>query len=778
MRRPLLAVCLCLVILTALRIKWSGSYAASEDSGILAIADKEPVTVTGRVYRKEEKTIYLKNISIQTSAAIPQQAIPFTENMICEWEGEREIPLGSTVLLKGIFRQFSGASNPGEFDREAYYRTLKIGGMLTDTVLLGNGREYSLPKEALYRLKLYWKERLYRIFPEKEASIMSTMLLGEKTELDGEIKALYKRNGIIHILSISGLHITMIGMGIYRLLRRLGIPRWLAAILGGGILVLYGILTGLGVSVCRAVGMYLIRMLGEVWGRTYDMLTALGIAGALTVCFHPLYLCHAGFLLSYGAVLGIGILYPALLPEEKRFLPQRFESNPWRARFGKWARRAKTVLKESICAGVSITAATLPILLWFYYETPVYSVLLNQLVLPFMQPTVLAGMLAMLVPGLGWLGNIDRAILAGYESLCRLCENLPFHTWNPGKPEMWQIVLYYIMLAAFIILLQFDWLRKKYPARVLWLSAAVAVLSLQALPENKITFLDVGQGDCICIQTASGKNYLFDCGSSSRSRVGQYVLIPFLKHEGISRLDAVFVSHPDADHCNGVEELLASAKENGITVDRLVLPDIAEGRKEEEFEGMLETVLKMSQPTLQSGQRTAVQYIKAGDSFGDKSVYAACLHPPGGYFAESNSYSECFYVEFGGNAAAGKASLSLLLTGDVEGEGEELLLAQLEEKGIKDITVLKTAHHGSRNSTKEEVLAQLQPRLAVISCGRENGYGHPHGELLERLEQTGAMTLQTPLTGAVEITWTGKKIQVRTYRKQALSRNIGNNTIE
>ena len=137
---------------------------------------------------------------------------------------------------------------------------------------------------------------------------MSTMLLGDDAGLDREIKELYKRNGIVHILSISGLHITLIGMTLYRLLRRMGMPVWPAALAGSGILILYGIMTGLGVSALRAIAMYLIRMLGEVLGRTYDMLTALGVAGAVTLLFNPMYLCHAGFLLSYGAVLGMGVL--------------------------------------------------------------------------------------------------------------------------------------------------------------------------------------------------------------------------------------------------------------------------------------------------------------------------------------------------------------------------------------------------------------------------------------------------------------------------------------
>ena len=767
MRRPLLAVCLCLVFLAALRLWGSGSEKIPEGfASTSQLDEKEPLTVTGWVYRKENETVYLKNVSI----ANLQKEIPLKENIICEWK-EAELPLlGSLIKVTGVYRRFSEASNPGEFDQRAYYRTLKIGGKLTNTKLLGAGRGYSRLTEALYRLKLYWKDRLYRILPEKEASVMSTMLLGEKAELDSSVKELYKRNGIVHILSISGLHITIIGMGIYRLLRRGGLPAWLCALAGGAILIFYGLLTGLGVSACRAIGMYLIRMLGEIWGRTYDMLTALGVAGAVTVLENPLYLTHAGFLLSYGAVLGMGVLNPVLLPEEKPVPVLRYEDGRGKLLARKLMQKLRMGLTEAFCAGISITAATLPVLLWFYYEVPVYSLLLNLPVLALMKPVMTAGMLAMLVPGMEWLGMVDRVILAGYELLCRLCAGLPFHTWNPGKPRGWQVVCYYVIL--------FGWLfwnaagKKRNAGKKVWnagkcrlskillLTALVTTMSFQVFPREKVTFLDVGQGDCICISTLAGENYLFDCGSTSRSQVGNYVLVPFLKQEGISRLDGVFVSHSDADHCNGVKELLEMGEDCGIAIERLILPETAASAQYEAGEAG-QGFLQLLEAAAQSGRKSPLQveYIKTGDSFRSGKVRFTCLHPPKGFNAgDANACSECFLVEFSG--------MSLLLTGDVEGTGEELLQKELERRGVRDITILKTAHHGSRNSTREELLQLLKPQMAVISCGQDNRYGHPHEELLQRLEKAGTVIMQTPQEGAITVTFEKRSALVRSFRQR------------
>ena len=154
----------------------------------------------------------------------------------------------------------------------------------------------------------------------------------------------------------------------------------------------------------------------------------------------------------------------------------------------------------------------------------------------------------------------------------------------------------------------------------------------------------------------------------------------------------------------------------------------------------------------------SVGYLAAGDSWVAGSTTFLCLHPPEGFSAkEANAYSECFLVRFG--AGSGQES-TLLLTGDVQEDGEKALLRELETRGIGGITVLKAAHHGSKNSTPSELLEQLSPLVTVISSGRNNRYGHPHAELMERLEECGTYILQTAQSGAVTITFRGDRTEV------------------
>lgn len=784
MRRPLLLAAICFVAVMGFLLH-SGVFDRTPEGqvGAEALTAGDPLIFTGQVYQKDSEKLYFQSVHIISSAGISQSAIPCKDNFICISEQGTDIPLGSVVMMTGTFQPFSPATNPGEFDSREYYRILGIGGRVRDAIVLAQGESYWRLREGLYQMRCLLKSRLEHVLPEKEAAVMCALMLGDKEDLDPELKTLYQRNGILHILSISSLHITMIGMTIYRLLRRCRIPVCPAALAGCALLFLYGMMTGFSVSACRAISMYLLRMTAEMLGRTYDMPTALGVTAAVLVGKNPFYLRHTGFLLSFASMLGIGAVYPAV-------------------GYGSRKKSVREKLMEPVLSGVSITLATLPVQLWFYYQTPSYSVLLNILVLPFMKLLMTAGFLA-LIPGLGFCGWADWLILRGYEMLCGLFDSFPFHTWNPGKPRLWQVIVYYLILVAAVwgrkrlterkaaLRKEQDRQSEKRPERraarhtkkyverrmsrrererldrmkkrimeifrkkkyqigaviclvVLLLNPIIFAWSPSA--GNQLLFLDVGQGDGILVRTASGENYLFDGGSSSRSQVGKYVLLPCLRYYGIQMLDAVILSHPDADHVNGALELLSMEEESGVRIKQLVLPELSEEGKA----GMLKQLGEFMEQE-DWNHEISIGYLSAGESFRCDGAEFICLHPESGWEGtEPNVYSICFYGIFTGRE--GEREFDFLMTGDVEGRGEEALLAELRGRRIQGVSVLKVAHHGSKNSTSQKLLEQIAPALSVISCGRKNRYGHPHQELLDRLENAGCAVVTTSEMGAVKVT--------------------------
>ena len=835
MRRPLFWACLFLVLTAVLHFLLTGGFQAG--GGAEGPPDwGEEVVFAGKVCGREtgdQKNILLIEIDVSKSsqlAAASQQVIAYlekshTKKLRCRLAAGtcEDMPkIGSFLIAKGRFTVYESATNPGEFDFERYYRSNGVGGQLTETVIVKKSAGYSRLGEWLYGLREFFGERLDKAFPAKEAGVMKTMLLGDRSGLDPELKALYQETGIVHILSISGLHITLLGMGVYRLLRKLGVPNGTSALSGGLFLLLYGMMTGMSVSACRAIGMFLLRMLSLCLGRTYDMLTALAALGAGMLCLEPAYLLHSGFWLSFGSLFGVGCVLPVLEELAGDGIARSESAGDGNAMVGRIIHSVDDRIVGSAAgtlrAGAAIFLTTLPLQLRFYYEIPVFSMAVNLLVLPCMGVVVGCGFLVMLIPGFRFLSVVDILVLRGFEQLCRLVQGLPFHTWNPGCPELWQIGFYYAGLAAVLLLLRWKRRRAEIPGRgvpvgyrlkgvfmgwqwgrilaetcgknvpvgkrwrlpgemtekkqpellyrvtrgeraatfaLKWLLIFLPVVLL-ALPVHSgtgLVFLDVGQGDGICLRAENGEIWLYDCGSSSKKQVGANILIPFLKHEGIHRIHGVILSHGDKDHISGLLELFEQSLEEGIRIDRVILPDLGEGVEEESFS----EILKFEEKGL-----FEVIRVSTGDRFGGNGLSFFVLNPEGGTAESDNASSLCLLAQFANRGGVTNA----LLTGDVEGAGEKVLIAELEKLGVRTVDVLKCAHHGSKNATSQAFLDAVDARIAVISCGRNNSYGHPHEELLERLGADGSAVLRTDQSGAVTVHIREGKVSVEEFMKQ------------
>lgn len=681
--------------------------------------------------------------------------------------GSKEPGIGALVMVRGKYKVYPRATNPGEFDSRQYYAIQKIAYRIVDADIEAVGGESSFYKEALYELRCRLSTVVENSLNPEDAGIIKAMLLGDKSDMDEEIKDLYKRSGIIHIIAISGLHISIIGMGLFKLLRKLRTPIAVAAPLAVLFMWSYGVMSGMSTSAYRAVIMFILALTSQVIGRTYDTLSALALAGILLLIEQPLYLYHSGFLMSFGAVMAVGILLPCLTPISLKI--------------------NNKILSGILCS-ISISLFTLPIYMNYYYTFPVYSVFLNVLVLPLMGVLMVLGILLLIIGSLfGSLGIIPgwpvHYVLELYKSLASFSTSLPGSTWYAGSASSFQVIVYLILLVIFIIVsgrckalwdLWTDRRRTKgyrekvqrverslgaksiekmtllMGLRYFIIITAVIIISYRTSPDLKITMLDVGQGDGIVVQTKTS-TYLIDGGSTSKTKTGKYILTPFLSHEGIGEIDAVIITHEDEDHISGVIELLEGMSDGGIRIKNLVLPDAAAGSREDNY-AALEILAE------QNGVN--VNYISRGMELYDENVYIKCFGPTAEMIsAGANAHSTILFAQLG--------EFTALFTGDMEKEGESNLIHFLEENPIEGsgLTLLKVPHHGSKYTTSSELLSLLGPRISLISCGVKNSYGHPHAETLERLDAAGSEIFITTSSGAITVETDGKAMNIDEYVK-------------
>ena len=449
-----------------------------------------------------------------------------------------------------------------------------------------------------------------------------------------------------------------------------------------------------------------------------DILSAISLSLMAILISDPLYIYDPGFTLSFGSVLGIALLTPVL----KEVLP-----------FGK-----SKALSGPVCC-LSVSLAILPVTLYFFYEVPVFSFLLNLVTVPLMTVLVVS---AVLTAALGLLflpaglpgALICHLILTVYEKGCLIIRSLPGNRLIAGRPGSLQILFYYLLLFLFCLF------RKR--KGVLFIALLLPlVVTFRLHSDLTYTMLDIGQGDCNVLDIG-GKVMMIDCGSTSVKDIGKYRVLPFLKLNGNSRIDVGIVTHCDLDHINGFTEIIEGGDESGIRIKNLIMPGVR--NPDDKY-------LSFLKRARDAGIR--VSFINAGESFRVKDMVFYCLGPERGFeTGDANEYSTVLKGSLG--------PLTLLFTGDIQGEGEKRMLKHLKAERI---TVLKVSHHGSRFSTPEEFLKRIKPVYSLISAGKKNRYGHPHEDLLRRLVDSGSSVLISRDEGAITVKSNGKTLSVQGF---------------
>ena len=723
--RPLCSVCLMVFLIFSIGMTAGGSRFFREPMPpeIKKQAGKE-VQITGQVYQIEVRESYQILYLILSKK---------TARILVYDDAKQSVQIGNKVNVKGELSLFEEARNPGNFDQKFYYEKQKIGAFLWAEALRVTDRESNPLKQGLYELRQKWKRILIDAAGEEDGGALAAILLGEKQGMDREIRELYQVNGIAHVLAISGLHLSFLGVGVYHLLRRITGSYTVGGLAGVLFLSAYILMIGMTVSAFRAMVMFLFRIGADLSGRHYDSPTALA-AAAVTVCmWRPLSLYDSGFWLSFGALIAIIFILPIF----------------------------KNLPAQSLWASVSVNLFLLPILMYSFYEVPIYGVFLNLIVIPLLSVLMAAGLIGTMI-SLFWehageaIFLCCRIIFRVYEHSCEAALRLPFARVVTGQQDIWKILFYYVFLFAAVLLLRKKEenkgekrsRKKRVVLSVLLVGTGMTILLFTAQVKDKITItmLAVGQGDGLVIRGPEGKTYFMDGGSSDVKKVGEYRIEPYLLSQGIGSLDYVFASHGDQDHISGIKELVQRQK-TGVTIKRLVLPT------QTVWDDALKELAEMAEK-----EGIPVFTMEKGQCLTEGKLSLTCIQPGKGEMEETgNSASLVLALRYG--------DFDMLFTGDVEGEGEKRLVDHLQGEYSECVwDVLKTAHHGSGNSTTEEFLKTAAPQYAFISAGKNNSYGHPHKETLERLKDAGAIVYSTQEEGAVTIVVSEREFTISGFK--------------
>lgn len=627
---------------------------------------------------------------------------------------------GERIALWTTLRLPRGFDNPGSPDPklEARRNGWHASGYCKSGRLVAKQGHASGALALAGRLRAELRRRLVSFVPDgPEQAVVRAMVLGDRTGLERETEEAFRIAGTYHVLALSGAQVALVAVLLLWPLRyRCTSPALQAAVVSS-LLAGYALLVGADVPVVRAVLMAVIVLTGRAVELDADAANLLGGAALLLLLARPGDCGDAGFQLSFAATLGLLLLTPKVVARLPR-LPLRLELG----------------LATSLAAQLAL----LPLLAFHFHRVAPAALVLNLLAVPLSTAVLLAGVAVLLASTLaGWLAaplgllafGAARALLWSGQ----VVEGVPLLDARVATPAPTFAALY----VAGLLGIAFS--RAERASWLLTGSMALAlVLGLPAPAANgrlELTVLDVGQGDCLVIRSPLGHTMLVDSGGSfdGRLEIGERVIGPYLWSQHILSVERLVITHAHPDHVGGAPFLVKS----------FAVAELWEGlapRHDRAYAALGQEL---------SAARLLRRAVVRGDVFDWDGVRVAVLGPRGHSPPPLTQNDDSVVLKL----TLGR--VSLLLAGDVEGSGETGLAPGTAQ-------VLKVAHHGSRTSSGAGFLAEVHPRVAIVSAGKANPFGHPHPEVVERLRQAGAWLVRTDRDGAVKVATDGEGVWLET----------------
>ena len=681
----------------------------------------ERVAVTGTV-REEPSTKFMSNNLYQLriivdveSVKIKGEDVPTSGAIILtaynpngNFESAR---IGDKVSAEGTVKLLTNYNNPGQIDGVTRMKSDGITARMSASKV---GIEIEPVEGTLWTkflrlvaaIREHYRASMANVMSPEDAAAIFAMLFGGYAGLNPELVEEFQTTGIVHILSVSGSHMSLLAAATAYLCLMLKFPRRLTLAVGIFVIGTYTLLSGVLPQVIRSAIMGILVFTAtalevEMLGARFLTLAALAM-----LIVKPLLIFDISFQLSFSSTAGL--MY---LSEDLRKLMSRLP---------RWF---------SYPAAMTLAAqiASLPIIIWYFNQVSLSSVLANVFVMPILEFVIIGGLLggliALVVPLIGEIFFLLESLIFSFGAeINRLFANLPFSSIQVPTLGIFAGLVYYLALIF----------RR---AEILLLLIIVLILNFRTSGELEISFVDVGQGDCAVVFTPNRKCLIFDTGGVREKvfDVGGRVVVPYLKHENIREVDTIFLTHVHEDHSSGAGAIIKKFPVREI---------ITAGEPKSEYAAVF-GISENHLDNLRAGT--------TGEHFKIDGVDVEIIFAP--KVGTGNEISNVYKISYG--------DVTFLITGDLIIENESEML---REGCDVSSTVLKVGHHGSKTSSSEEFLQAVNPKCAVICVGYGNNFGHPRPEVLERLENLGAKIFRTDKDGLIKFKTDGKKLSVETFK--------------
>lgn len=610
---------------------------------------------------------------------------------------DKELQIGDTVKFTSLLKHGNVKRNNADFNEIIYFKTKKIQYKTFPDSIVVTGHKNTLYGN-IKKVSYMFQNTINKLYPQKEAGLMTAMLLGDRNDLDDETYKLYQNAGIVHIISVSGLHISILAGLVLFLLRPLG--RYPSSLLTALFLIFYTILAGASPSVVRASLMMFLYILSGLISRKYDLLSSTSIICCVLLMYNPYYIFDLGFLYSFTSVFSIGFSSEII----KKY-------------------KIENKLLNILIVSTAVSLATKPITAHYFYYINCTDFILNIIVIALSDAILILGIISAIVGTVAlnagiFLSGSVYVLLKIIEYISEIFVALPFSHIQTGSISLLTICIWF----GILILIYKAFMHKAY---LIWtaplLLSALVILNINKYSGFEAEFLYVGQGDCAVIKDEN-KCYIMDAGSSEYKSYGQ-VLLDDLKYENINKIDGIYISHMDYDHMGGVLEIADKIPIDNIYISKYSIHN-------ENYDLLLT-----------AAHNNNINIIYTDESYNE--------------YITKNTFVEFIYSDknadnLNNNSVVYKVShnnKSILFTGDIDNTTADEIAKSCNVKA----DILKVPHHGSKDSFSYDFVKAVAPSAALNSAGHNNIYGHPSSETIEGYNNLNIPFFTTDYNGMIKI---------------------------